>query len=238
MILCRLMAGVCLLIVLGGGILSAQEETTPNEAADNNALLAELNELRKRLHHMVDLQADFIQEKHTVLLRRPIVSNGRVRMAGELMRWDTLKPAPSSLLISPGQIKLYYPQQNLLEIYPVDQQLVRLASSPVPRMEVMREHFTLSRIVIGQWSEFTDSEGYLAVAMKPLDEKLGEHVELIRLLIDRRTGYLKVMELLDADGERTVTRFLEVQINTGQNAEQLALNPPEGVRISRPLSPE
>ncbi|MEL7087824.1 MAG: hypothetical protein AAGL98_05180, partial [Planctomycetota bacterium] len=65
--------------------------------------------------------ADFRQEKFTPLLRDPIVSTGRVVMRAEKApggggsRWDTRDPYASTMIISAGQLRLYYPEQNTLE---------------------------------------------------------------------------------------------------------------------------
>ena len=66
-----------------------------------------------------DLQASFVQEKHTVLLKKPLVSSGTLKVMGRVMLWETLKPHPSAVWMDGRQVKMYYPADQLVEIYPL-----------------------------------------------------------------------------------------------------------------------
>ncbi len=233
----RALAGVLgLLMWLGPSSAIAQQDPPPATApASDPRLLEELQQLQHKLEQVRDLTTKFTQEKHTPLLRKPLVSTGEIRILGKLMRWDTHKPAPSVMLISEEGIRLYYPKQKLLEIYRLDQQLARLAASPVPRIDVMQEHFAFSRIPASEQGEAVDGR-YLPVRLTPRQQTLAQHIDEVRLLIDRETAYLRQMEMVDTDGDRTIIRFEDVKLNTGLTQQELTLEPPPGTRISHPLS--
>ncbi len=205
----------------------------PAMAAD---LRSELLALEGKLAALQDLTTRFTQQKFTPMLRKPLTSAGTIRVRQNLMRWDTEKPAPSSMLIGESEIRMYYPKQKVMEIYPIDEQLGRLAASPVPRIAVMQEHFSFERGSAKEMDASADDSSCLAVTLTPKQETLKQHIEHVKLLIDRNSAYLRQMEMIDADGDRTVIRFDEVKLNSGLSAQDLELKVPAGTRISRPLS--
>src|SRR6478735_3538617 len=119
---------VFVLIVATGG---ARGEPAPatTRSAD---LAARLVEIDRRASAITDLTADFAQEKFTPLLRKPLVSKGVIRVRGAAMVWDTRTPEPTRMRIDPQEIRLYYPRQNTVEVFPMDRQLGSLAASPLP----------------------------------------------------------------------------------------------------------
>ena len=230
-------------LTLAASVLAAQSPTTrPADPAATQmaepALLKELEALQTKLASIQDFTTEFTQEKHTPLLRKPLISSGQIRMAGQVMRWDTTKPAPSSMLITDKTIELFYPKQKLLEVYPIDDQLGRLAASPVPRIDMMQQHFSFARLPAGDVDPSATDDRFLGVELLPKQETLKEHIDHVRLLVDRQSGYLRSMEMVDSDGDRTVIRFAQVRMNTGINPADLKLDLPKGTRISKPLSPE
>ena len=82
-----------------------------------------------------DLIADFVQEKRSPLLRKPLVSRGSVKARGGLVLWDTIEPQRMQMSIDPKTLRMYYPDQKTIEEYPIEQQLGMMASSPLPRLE-------------------------------------------------------------------------------------------------------
>lgn len=236
--LCAARIALAFVTCLPAAALAQEAATAPTTQAAEATLLDELQTLQGKLASVQDLTTTFVQEKHTALLRKPLVSSGRIRMAGRVMRWDTEKPAASSMLITDTSIELFYPKQKLLEIYPVDEQLGRLAASPVPRIDVMRQHFSFARLNVADIDPAAAADRFVALELEPKQETLREHIERVRLLIDRESGYLARMEMIDADGDNTIIRFSDVRLNTGIDAKELALELPKGTRVSRPLSTE
>src|SRR5437016_5461359 len=102
--------------------------------ATNPALWTRLTEIDSRAAKLTDLSADFEQQKFTTLLKKPLTSRGKVRIAGSTMRSDTTEPEPSIMLIDDKEVRLYYPKESTLEIYALGQQLGSLAASPLPKL--------------------------------------------------------------------------------------------------------
>ena len=238
----RAIAGtLCLLACIAASTAFAQQPATTQSAtmpAGQDGVLAELEQLQTRLRQVQDLTTRFTQEKHTPLLRKPMISTGEIRIIGNLMRWDTQKPTRSIMLIGEKEIRLYYPKQKLMEVYRLDQQMAKMAASPIPRLDVMKDEFYFARLPAGEIMPGADDNRYLGVRLTPQKETLKQHIQQVRLLIDRESAYLRQMEMVDADGERTVINFEDVKLNTGLKAADLELSPPAGTRISHPLSGE
>jgi len=196
-----------------------------------------LDDLDAKVAAIADLTADFEQEKRTPLLKKPLTSSGTVKVKGTQTRWDTQKPRPIVMTIDATELKLYYPEQKTLEVYPVAGGMAELAASPLPRSKVVREHFTVTEepaTVIDRGAK----DGELGLKLLPLKETLKDHVSQVRVLIDGSTGIARLVEITDADGEVTVMRFTNVKTGTGLKDEQLQLHVPAGTTVSRPLHGE
>jgi outer membrane lipoprotein-sorting protein len=104
----------------------AAPATQPIDAAFD----AKLQDIDARAAQVQDYTAHFEQHKYTALLRKPLISSGTVRKLGPVDRWDTEKPEPAVLHADGKEVKLYYPKQNLVEVYPIDKRMADLAASP------------------------------------------------------------------------------------------------------------
>jgi outer membrane lipoprotein-sorting protein len=118
----------------------------------------------------------------------------------------------------------------MMEIYPVHGRLGALAASPLPRRDVLREFFTFEQIAASD-----DKPNILDVRLTPTDESLREHVDEVRVRLNRDTGLIEQVETIDPDGDRTVIRFTDTRINAGLSDVDLRLDVPEGTTVSRPL---
>jgi len=73
-----------------------------------------------------------------------------------------------------------------------------------------------------------DAAKCIAVRLRPRDEKLARHVSEVRVLIDTEGGWARRVEMLDADGDRTVIEFRNVKVNTGLTDHDLEVEVPAG----------
>jgi outer membrane lipoprotein-sorting protein len=182
-----------------------------------------------------DLTADFEQQKFTAMLKKPLVSSGVVAVRGSAMLWRTRKPEASELQIDHKEVRIYYPAQKIIEVYQVQQKLGQLAASPLPRLAVLREHFTFTPIGVSELGERDDTQ-FFAVRMEPADKDLREHVEEVRVLLDAQRGLIVRLEMRDSDGDRTLISFANVKTNVGLSDGDLRIAAPADVKITRPLA--
>ena len=213
--------------------MSAKAADQPTSKPADAALWQKLTEIDQRAGQIKSLSANFDQQKFTALLRKPLDSAGRVRIIGPVVRWDTSQPEPSVLLIDQGEAKVYYPTQKTLEIYPLDKKLADLAASPLPRLDVLKERFTIDQISVEELDKSAASKPFIALKLTPKDPSLAEHVRQVRVLLDVRRAYIMKAEVTDGDGDRTVLSFKDVQLNA--DVGDLSLVVPPGTAVTHPL---
>lgn len=217
-------------------VVSPVLRAEPQAKPEDPALTKRLEKIDAQSAKVKDLTASFKQQKFTALLRKPLASSGTVRVKGAKVRWDTLKPEPAVLLLDGREIKMYYPDQKLLEIYPLDQRLGELAASPLPRLATLRELFTIEQIPLNEFADegATDDER-IALQLTPREEELAGHVKGVRTLLDVKRARILKIETTDADDDRTVITFSDMKTNTGIKDDELDLVVPDDVKVNRPL---
>ena len=248
-----------LLLVFGAAVAAppAAEEPRKDPPTKDPELARQLDAIDARAAKIKDFTARFRQEKFTALLKKPLVSTGRVRVATAAVRWDTEKPEPAVLFSDGKDVRMYYPGQRLLEVYPIDQRLGDLAASPLPKLETLREHFSIERAPPDTFKnagakrddpptadtnarEAKDTAAKparksLALRMIPLEDAIRDHVEEVNVLLDIEAAHILELEVIDADGDRTHITFDDVRLDTGIKPADLALTVPQGTAVSRPL---
>jgi outer membrane lipoprotein-sorting protein len=233
----RLQLAFSVAVALPCAGVRGQPAAPPTQPASAPSLSPELWARMQRINarglQIASLSADFTQEKHTALLRKPLRSSGRVRVEGSTMRWDTQQPQASVLLITQKQVEVYYPAQKTLEVYTLDQRLGELAASPLPRLDVLKKRFSFVQIPVKDMDARADPDKCLALRLLPMDAALREHLQEVRVLLDESAGYMIAAQMTDADGDLTIVHFSHVK--TGAAVGDLRLNPPPGTRVTHPL---
>lgn len=227
------------LAALSGAAGSAPSRSISGNPADS-ALGTQLDDIDRRAGQIQDLTARFEQQKFTALLKKPLVSSGRVRVKGAVVRWDTETPEPAVLHSDGREIRMYYPRQRVVEVYPIDQRITDLAASPLPRLTALRQHFRIERGDLKDAAGTDTGAGpasseLVALRLAPTDEFLKEHVEQVLVVLDARTACVVSVRVDDADGDRTVIRFSDLKLDAGLKDADVALAVPSGTKVSRPL---
>src|SRR5205823_6831278 len=178
---------------------AADPAPAPAPATAPSNFEQQLSEVDAKAGHWQDLTADFVQEKQSPLLRKPLVSRGTVKAKGALSVWHTSKPEPTEMGVGPRSLRLYYPKQKVVEEYPVEGKLGMLAASPVPRLATIRQTFRLLpddgadlRPAAGEG----DGHHLVAVRMNPADAEVARFVDHVRVLLDADRGLVLVFELV------------------------------------------
>jgi outer membrane lipoprotein-sorting protein len=192
-------------------------------------------EIDERAGKITDLAADFEQQKFTAMLKKPLVSSGRVYVRGATMLWDTRRPEANQLRITDREVRIYYPAQSIIEVFQVQQKLGQLAASPLPRLSVLGQHFTFEPIPVSEMGE-KDQANFFALRMTPTQAELREHVQQVRVLLDVNRGLILRLEMRDSDGDRTLVTFSDVKTNLGVGEAQLKISAPANVKVTRPLA--
>lgn len=227
------MSRVVTQVLVMATILVCGEWTLAQDDDTLGALLALLDEKAAKI---TDLSATFTQEKHTAILRRPLVSSGTVRVRPPLVRWDTDRPHASKMLVSQKEVRIFYPDQATVEIYDLAGQLGQLAASPIFRLAALREHFTIERAAPREGEK--PVAGRVELRLTPRAQALRDHIQEIRLGVDEDSALVRRVEIVNSDGERTVMTFDRIKVNPGLVPGALALEIPSGTNIVRPLAPD
>jgi outer membrane lipoprotein-sorting protein len=214
--------------------VATQPTSTTAPAGTDATLWNRMMEVDRRAANIQQLHAHFEQKKLTALLKRPLVSTGKITVAGAAMRWDTAKPEPAVMLIDEKEVQLLYPSQKILEIYPIDQRLGSLAASPLPRLEVLKKYFTFAEIAAKEIDTDAPQKDRLGLVLTPIESSLREHVDQVRVLLDVEKGYILRAEMTDSDGDRTTIVFSNISIDE-KPAGKLQIDLPPGVKITKPL---
>ena len=214
--------------VVFGVLLAAGGAQPPNAAHANHAQREMLSQLDHHAQSIRDLTTDFVEEKFTPLLKKPLVSKGRVYIKGERTRWQTITPRESTLFTDASQVAIYFPARATMELYPIDQRLRALLVSPVPRVATLRRHFDI---------EITeaDTPEQLHLRLTPKDDALREFVEELRVTVNVRLGLATRIDMTDPEGDRTVLTFENVRTNVGLADKDVERRVPPDTTIVRPL---
>lgn len=221
----------CLLVVVVLGVLCRPHLHAAPQADPLAAALERLDRQSQAIH---DLAADFVEEKFTALLKTPLVSKGNLFVKGERTCWKTTSPRRTTLYTDASRVAIHFPSRHTMEVYPVDRRLRALIVSPIPRVSNLRRHFD---IALASAEDGAGSASMLHLRLTPKDETLLEFIESVTVAIDLRIGLATRVEMVDPEGDRTVTRFTNIRTNVGLSDDDVAWDVPSDTKILHPLAP-
>lgn len=213
--------------LLPGRLLFAQSDGEPLEAR-----LARIDE---RTRGIDNLRVDFVEEKFTALLYKPLVSRGHVLVKGGRTRWETTSPHRSILYTNESRVAIYFPSRSTVEIYPIDRRLRPLIVSPLPQLSMLRRHFNMESIASSPPPKAEDATNTLDLRLTPKDEALRDIISEVHVRIDETLGLLVRAVLVDPEGDRTVITFSHARPNAGVTDADVKMALPPEVREVRPL---
>ena len=190
----------------------------------------ELEAIQQRVSAVRSVEARFTERRFTALLREPMVRVGTLQAVAGISRWETTSPDPSTTIVTGEAVRIYYPQDKLLEIWEISSPVGRLASSPIPDLATIRTLFIIE-------AAGDADPRHLALRLTPIDETLRRHVGHVRLDLDRANGIVTRMEVAMVGGDRTEVVLDRVKLDTGITADDLALRVPPDTREVRRRPP-
>jgi len=140
------------------------------------------------------------------------------------------------MIVDPAEIRIYYPDRSTVEVYQVDEKLRWLTVWPLPKLSVLVDRFLIERVPIADL-RVTDSVGpCLGLRLRPRDEAVGQYLRLVDVVLSSTTALVLRVEILDADGDRTVISFSNARPNVGLNEKDVEFVVPVGTQTVRPLA--
>lgn len=242
-----LLCGIVLLMCVGAVIAEREPDAEPEGNANGESeLIQALRAFEKQNAEIKDLSAFFSQKRYSPLLKKPIVSSGTYQSIAGLARWDTQTPHDSAMVIQADRLEIYYPDQNTLEVYPIEHRLGELLASPQPDVDQWLASFKLGRAKPEALSEpmreaigiKENADGYLLISLTPREEEVAELIARLIVVVDNKTGLSRAMAWSSEDGgERTEIVFDRVRLNTQIKRADLLLDLPVTIRVVYPLGP-
>ena len=208
---------------------------TDRPAGVDEKLWKLLVEIDARSAQVKDLTADFTQEKFTPLLKKPLTSTGTILIKGSASLWHTAQPEPTVMRIDDKELRLLYPRQKVLEVYPTGQKMASLAASPFPRLDVLKQHFTFQQMATKELDAAAKEGETIALRMRPTEPELRKHIDEVQVLLQVATGFVLRATTIDSDGDRVVLSFSNIRVNGGVVDRELELVVPAGVKVTHPL---
>lgn len=210
---------ILICLVLFTGVLTARE-LSPEET---RGLLVRLVEKRDRQ----SVQADFREEKHLALMKKPVIETGTLAfLPPDKFRRDV--PGRSLTVCDGKTLWLYYPEFNEVEKY-------ALSSSRALRESLAALTSGFGLLDLEKSYDVTAREladGY-QLALRPKTARLRQSVQ--HIVVDVSPAFsVRRLEVLGAGGDRTVTTFSQERTVPLREAD-FQFQIPEGASVSEPL---
>ncbi len=192
-------------------------------------LRQDLDAIDRRAAEIEAVEARFTERRYTTLLRAPMESSGTIRAVAGVVRWDTTTPGRSTTVITESEVRIFYPEDPLLEVWELTSRVGQLTSSPIPQIATLRDLFEIASA--------GGKPGFITLRLTPLDPRAREHLDHIRLEIDRSTGVVMRVEISMVDGDRTEIVLDKIKVNTGISKKDLAIEIPPDTPVVRRRAP-
>ncbi len=153
------------------------------------------------------LDADFVMERTLKVLSDTLTSSGKLILGGPgLLRWETLSPAKSVLVVNQGKAWLHYPDLDVTKRFDIGRD---------PVMKLLSEH--LLALTSGNFSKIKalyEIEALEDGAKKlvPKQPEIKKVFSEIRIRFQKNNVVSRV-ELVSTGGDVTAITFLKVRLN-------------------------
>lgn len=202
-------------------------------AIPDAALAARLEAIHQRAEKITSLRASFEQRKKTPMIKKPVISSGLVLVQGSHVLWESAKPRPMSLLMADAQVRIYFPEENAVEVFEIEDRLAQLASSPLPQLPILKQYFVIRELAAPTSAPAIDDALWLELT--PADAALARHLKMVKVAVNEKDGTLRKLEMIDGDGGSTQIEFSNVEVNPSLKPADLQLRVREGAKESYPL---
>ena len=199
---------------------------TEMNSAERATLLAQLRDLHEK---QPSLQSDFVEQKTTHLLNKPITSEGTVSFqAPDKFRREVRGSNPSVTVSNGKTMWIYYPNFKEVEVYPLGQRAFfddsLAALNAGLNFQRIEEFYNLRA--------FREANSY-RLELTPKRPNLKRVVEQLILTLDEEFRPIKT-ELTLPKGDRIVTTYKNPR-RAPIPASVFDFTPPTDAHVSRPL---
>jgi outer membrane lipoprotein-sorting protein len=175
--------------------------------------------------------ASFSQRKETSLVRKPLLSSGLVKFKRpDRVHWKYLKPEPMEVALDGESIWVYTPGQFQAEQYSRAQSK-RFAQCLESMTAVFQKTFAQSAKVYAISFEGFETDHTHHFRLLPKEEKVQKFLSRIDLWIDKASGAILRLNIVETNGDRLRLEFKDLQINPSLTDDDLRVRIPPSVRV-------
>jgi outer membrane lipoprotein-sorting protein len=216
-----------------------QSETAiaPNRAVQVEAE-AVLSAWEAKVKSLSSFTCRFRQEKKVSFMRRPLVSTGRMAFKERRLLWVTETPAESFLSVGTEEVRIYTPEFETLEIYPLaagggEGGAATLGGFPgfTGDFSKLKELYAVELVA----DPAPAAEGDSRLRFTPRGDDTKKDVTAIEVVLDREQ-IVKAWRLLRANGDELALTLSDFVANAKVRDEDLEFAVPEGTKVVRPLA--
>ena len=203
--------GYFLLLLLFVPLLSGAE-TLHTETV----LLDTFDQLQSAAQGIQSLSSDFVQEKHLAIFSETLRSKGRfIYRKPDYLRWELLSPVSSGFVLRGQQGERWNGLSKETSSFRVD-------SDPMMGI-IARQLFAWAKVDIG-WLQSRYrielvAEQPVRLQLFPLDQGESGFIEQLQILFAADNSHVEVVEMYEAGGDKTLLRFVNVEMNHPLPAE-------------------
>ena len=227
-VLCGLL---CVLLFAWAGDTTAQGSDNPDNTTDQAdpaeaQRWAQLDALLAKSPKPESIRATFVQKRTSLLLDKPVVSEGRFIAAGKVARLSLTQPAPLEMRFDDKRMHIYYPKDNVLEVYNVPQNSIAQTTGR-PDAKRLAKDFKLTKISTDKAS------GLVTLTLEPKGD-LTKHIQSLTLGFDPKLGLITAATTVDAAGDETAMALTDIKPGAKVEDAELELDVPDDARVEHP----
>jgi len=187
--------------------------------------------------------ARFVRSQQTQLMREPMVSKGRFFWTPRAMRWQTIEPERSEMVLRGRLVEMYYPELKLLERYRLREQDMFWTSLPGLSLSIerIRADYDIqleppdSSKKTDPPNEQKDADRRVKLRLIPKKESIAKFIRSITLWTPVSRFMPDRVEYVQRDGDTVSITLERIEIDAPLGDETFVLDLPEDVEITEPL---
>jgi outer membrane lipoprotein carrier protein len=189
-----------------------------------------LKDLEKKQKTIDVWKADFIQTKVTALMTDKIVSEGYAAFKRpNLIRWRYIKGSNLLMVFNGNEAWLYYPNLREAERYRnIERMIKKFPLAYGLEIETIRKYWDIS-IISDSPNEF------ITLELRPKEKESRRVFEKITLLIEKKIGVPRKVQIFEPGGDYTIIEFKEIKVNESLPSDFFTFKPPEGIKVITPF---
>lgn len=178
------------------------------------------------------LSATFVERKEIGLLKNAVVQKGEFfHTKPDKFLWEYVSPEPKVLLMNGNSLVAYYPRLKQAEEIQtrLSRRLVRYFGLGQVFVD-LKEYYNLSL------DRGNTLAGTSLIVMKPKQRRLEKRLLEVRIWLDEKIHQVRQLEYREADGDRTVFTFDQINVNADISPARYEIKLPSDVRVTDTFS--